>query len=740
MSCSCSNKNQTKHNRKQDARITYDSKIIRIGLAGNPNAGKTTLFNAITGSHQKVGNYAGVTVEKKEGRKEYRGYELIIYDLPGTYSLTAYSADEVVARDFILEEKPDVIIDVIDSTNIERNLYFCLQLQELGIPVVGALNIIDQAESMGLDIDAQLLSELLRMPLIKTVGAKKKGLDELLDAVIAAAKRDICPICTEQARGTVYYGDEIEREIERIEKLICRDTDFCALYPPRWMAIKLIEKDKDAYKKLREHKDYALIEKEAARHINHLERHYGRDSEIIVSEQRYAYVNGAVAEAVSIENIRENTLTEKIDRVLLNRYLGLPMFLVFLWAIFQVTFLIGKYPQNWLEAGFGALGDFISGMLPAGLLRSLLVDGIIGGVGSVLSFVPLIIILFLLISILEDSGYMSRAAFIMDKFLHIFGLHGQSFLPMMLGFGCSVPAIMATRTLRSVRDRILTIMVVPLMSCGAKLPIYVLLAAAFFPRYAGNVVLSMYILGIILALVSAMVFKRTVFKGKSTPFVMELPPYRIPTARGIVWHIWDKTSHYFKKAGTVILLASMLIWAITTFPRLSDSQAQYDALVQQYTVSHANATNNEAAQYAKDALASAQMEHSIAGNIGKVIEPVIRPIGFDWKVGIAVITGFAAKEVVVSTLGVLYKVENSDNDANTRQSLGDALKKDKNFSPLIAYILMLFILINAPCFAALATIRAEIGWKWLTFSVSYNLLLAWIVCFVGYHIGLAMGL
>ena len=356
--------------------------------------------------------------------------------------------------------------------------------------------------------------------------------------------------------------------------------------------------------------------------------------------------------------------------------------------------------------------------MPEGLVRSLVVDGVIGGVGSVLSFVPLIIILFLLISVLEDSGYMSRAAFIMDKFLHVFGLHGQSFLPMMLGFGCSVPAIMATRTMRSARDRILTIMVVPLMSCGAKLPVYVLLAAAFFPQHAGNVVLSIYLIGIALGLVSAMVFKRTLYKGKSTPFVMELPTYRVPTVRGILWHVWDKTCHYFRKAGTIILLASVLIWALTTFPR----------------------TVADPAKHASENLATLQMENSYAGQIGKVIEPVLRPIGFDWKVGIAVITGFAAKEVVVSTLGVLYKVEANDASANAGQSLGDALKKDKNFSPLIAYILMLFTLINVPCFAALAAIRAEIGWKWLSFSAAYNFVLAWLVCFVVYQAGAYFGL
>ena len=375
-----------------------NKKTIRIGLAGNPNAGKTTLFNAITGSHQKVGNYAGVTVEKKEGHRQFKGRELIIFDLPGTYSLTAYSADEVVARDFILEEKPDVIIDVIDSTNIERNLYFCLQLQELGVPVVGALNIIDQAESMGLDIDEQLLSELLQMPLVKTVGAKKQGLDELLDAVVLAADTASDVIGSENhSEIKVYYGDELEREIERIELLLKTDEAFSSIYPARWMAIKLIEKDKDAYQKLRKHQDHVRIDKESKRHILHLEKHFGRDSEIIVSEQRYAYVNGAVAEAVFGEERTKVSLSEKIDAVLLNRFLGLPIFLFFLWAIFQFTFIVGEFPKDWIQTGFAWLSVALSGLMPEGLIRSLVVDGVIGGVGSVLSFVPLIIILFLLI-------------------------------------------------------------------------------------------------------------------------------------------------------------------------------------------------------------------------------------------------------------------------------------------------------------------------------------------------------
>ncbi len=754
-------------------------KIIKIGLSGNPNSGKTTLFNSITGSHQKVGNYAGVTVEKKEGRRIYKNFEFIIYDLPGTYSLTAYSIDEVIARDFIIEEKPDVIIDVIDSTNVERNLYLCLQFQELRIPIIGALNIIDQAEEMGITIDDKQLSRILDIPMIRTMGPKGKGISELLDEAIKIVENK------EHSNRIPSYGNEVETEIEAIEKIFKEDKKFSDVYPSRWMAIKLLEKDENAYKKIEKSKNVNEIKKRTEESIKKIESHFGRDSEIVISEQRYAYIHGSVKETISKVNDK-STVTEKIDVVLLNRFLGLPIFLFVLWAIFQMTFTIGAYPKDALQAFFGWLGSMTGKFIPPGMLYSLIVDGIIGGFGNVFSFIPLVVILFIFISILEDSGYMARAAFIMDKFLHIFGLHGQSFLPMMVGFGCSVPAIMASRTLKSRKDRIVTVLVTPFMNCGAKLPVHIVLAGAFFSRNAGNVIFSIYIAGIFLALVSSLLIRKTVLKGESTPFVMELPPYRFPTFKGILWHVWDKSKQYFKKAGTIILAASIVVWAITAFPKPPENTTKYRNMANEYKSRNFNNVKSrlesylrdkaeinvlkdgeerkkyeviigriqknettidnevdkilevESGGYAENIKAEESLSYSIAGRIGKFIEPAVRPLGFDWKIGIATVTGFAAKEVVVSTLGTLYSL--GINEGKESETLKRALQNDKTFNPLVAYVLMLFVLVLAPCFAAQATIKAELGWKWLGFFYFFTTLFAWSLCFAVYRIGIFLGL
>ncbi len=689
-------------------------RTISIGLAGNPNTGKTTLFNAITGLHQKTGNYPGVTVEKKEGRRIYSGVEFIVYDLPGTYSLTAYSMDEIVTRDFILEDKPDVIIDTLDSTNPERNLYLCLQFQELGIPVIGALNITDQAEKMGIYIDENRLSGLLGIPMIKTVGANGSGIEKLLDAVIQIVDSRKTP------RRSIFYGNEMETEVSKLISVIESDQIFSKKYPPRWLAIKLLEKDINANQKISAHKENCAIIKQTRESIDFIESHFGADSEVVVSEQRYAYIHGAAAESVRKNTGGNINLSERADIILLNRIIGLPIFLFILWSIFNLTFKLGEYPMGWLESFFTTLASFLSGYLQDGLLKSFVIDGIIGGVGGVFSFVPLIIILFLCISILEDTGYMARAAFIMDKFLHIFGLHGQSFLPMMVGFGCSVPAIMAARTLKNPIDRIITIIVIPFMSCGAKLPVYILLAGAFFPQNSANMVMLIYLIGVTMALLSAILLRKTILKGDPAPFVMELPPYRMPTLRGILWHVTDKTGCYIKKAGTILLAASILIWAMVSFPKPPED------IVNEISKTEIRIVDNVAQ-------AEKELSYSIAGKLGRLIEPAVKPLGFNWKTGIAAITGLAAKEAVVSTLGVLYKVGNEENEESA--SLREALKNDGGFSPLVAFVLMLFTLIVPPCLAALSTIKAELGWKWLGFTTIYLLTLGWIVCFAVYQIG-----
>ncbi|MDR2029446.1 MAG: ferrous iron transport protein B [Treponema sp.] len=719
-----------------------DPKVLRIALAGNPNSGKTTLFNALTGAHHKVGNYPGVTVEKREGvriRGERR-YHFI--DLPGIYSLTAYSIDEVVARDFILEEKPDIIVDVLDSTNPERNLYLCLQFQELGIPVIGALNMSDEAEAKGIRIDDKHLSLTLGIPLVKTVGPRGLGAEALLDRIDETAA-GVYPFDRQ-----VSYRDEIEPLLETLREAIAADAGFASRYPARWMAVKLLEKDANAFKRLESHPRGAAIEGLARESINRIEKHFGKDAEIIITEQRYGYIRGAVQESVQRVKNPDFSLTEAIDKVIMNRFLALPIFVLVLWGVFQLTFILGEYPMEWLELFFGFLSSGLQSFLPPGLLRSLLVDGIIGGVGGVFSFVPLIVILFFLLSVLEDLGYMSRAAFATDKLLHTFGLHGQSIFPMMLGFGCSVPAIMAARTLKSPRDRIITILITPLMSCGAKLTVHVLLAAAFFPDHAANMVMLIYALGVVLSLCSALVLKKTVLRGDPTPFVMELPPYRAPTLRGVLWHVWEKTWQYVKKAGTIILASAILIWALTSFPSYEASAGERDALMASYLAEHPGAAKAGAAGQApmdsaaeawlETALAEAALEQSYAGRLGKFIAPVFKPLGFDWKIAAASVTGFAAKEVIVSTLGILYRV-GAEEDAES-EDLRDAIRRDPNMSPLAAFVLMLFTLIIPPCFAALAAIRAEIGWKWLGFELVFLLILGWVLCGIVYQVGLLGGL
>lgn len=686
---------------KDDVSGGADLRSVKVALAGNPNAGKTSLFNALTGAHHKVGNYPGVTVEKLEGTRLRGGREYRFTDLPGIYSLTAYSIDEVVARDFLIEEKPDIIVDVIDSTNLERNLYLCLQFQELGIPVVAALNMSDEAEAKGVKIDDKALSKVLGIPMVRTVGTRGLGVDRLLDAIDDEIGRG----GTDEAK-TIRYGDEIESRLKPIEEAIAADSTFARLFPIRWLAVKLIEKDANAFERLKSHAKADTIAAMAREASIWIEHHYGKDSEIVVSEQRYGYVHGAVKETVKIEKKHNFSITESIDNVIMNRFLALPVFVGVLWAVFKLTFVLGEYPMAWLESFFSYCADLARAGIPEGVFQSLVVDGIIGGVGGVFSFVPLIVILFLLLSILEDVGYMSRAAFATDKFLHAFGLHGQSVFPMMLGFGCSVPAVMAARTLKSKRDRIITILVIPFMSCGAKMPVYVLLAGAFFPNNAANMVILMYAIGVTLALFSSLILRKTVLRGDPTPFVMELPPYRAPTLRGVLWHVWEKTWHYLKKAGTVILAASVLIWAITNLPR--------------------------------NAVKEGGLERSAAGAIGRFIEPAIKPLGFDWKIGVATITGFAAKEVVVSTLGVLYSEESNEADGNG--SLREALRADPGFSPLVAFVLMLFVLVIPPCFATLATIKAELGWKWLGFAFAFMLALGWILGFAVYQIGSLAGL
>ncbi|MBI4977654.1 MAG: ferrous iron transport protein B [Spirochaetes bacterium] len=682
-----------------------DDLIITIAIAGNPNAGKTSIFNAITGSNQHVGNYAGVTVEKKEGSAVHKGYTLRILDLPGTYSLTAYSLDEIVARDFIMDEKPDIVINVIDANNLERNLNLSMQLQELNIPMVAALNMSDEAEARGTIINEKKLSAVLGIPMVKTVGNKGSNLDALLDAAVELALNPV------SHQRQVEYGREVEGELKKLTDLLKRDDEFVRRYDARWIAVKLLERDAEVNEKIVSHTAVDAIKQQTEKSVRWIERHFGQAADTVVAEQRYAYIHGAVRESVIAGDSKSIPSTDVIDAVLLHRVLGLPIFFLIIWGIFQLTFILGEWPMKFIEWLFSQLGHAVTASVPPSILRDLIVEGVIGGVGGMLTFVPNILILFFCISFLEDTGYMARAAFLMDNVMHRIGLHGQSFIPLITGFGCSVPAIMSARTLRNDKDRITTVLIIPLMSCGARLPVYALLIGAFFPAsLGGNILFLIYLIGILLAILMALFFRKVLFRGASSPFVMELPPYRMPTANAMARHMGEKAWMYLKKAGTIILASSIVIWFLTTFPR------EHHAPIGGVHETRA-------------------LEMSYAGQIGKLISPVLTPLGFDWKAGIALITGFAAKEMLVSSMGTIYKVK-----GNPDESLREALRADPSFTPLKAFTLMLFVLIYIPCLATLAVVKQELGsFKWVLLLVGYTSALAWIVSFVVFQVGRFFG-
>ena len=682
---------------------------ITVALAGNPNSGKTTLFNNITGSRQHVGNYPGVTVEKKEGVCHHKGRELKIVDLPGTYSLTAYSIEEVVARNFIIDEKPDVVIDVVDASNLERNLYLGVQLLELGVPVVFAFNMSDVAKSRGLDFDLAALSSMLGAPIVQTVGHKNSGTQELLDAAVRVAdERRIAKA------PKIPYGPDIEQAIAAIRRQAERHVKFANDTEARWIAVKLLENDQEVVKRFPSSDVLDTIRFEQAR----IEKVLGDSAEMIIADRRYGFTSGACQGAVRATVETRHTRSDLIDEIVIHRVWGLPIFLVLMYLVFWLTFTVGTPPMEWIEGFFGWLGARVTGWWPAGsdsLLKSLLVDGIISGVGGVLVFLPNILLLFLAIAVLEDSGYMARAAFMMDRVMHKIGLHGKSFIPMLTGFGCSIPGIMATRTLENRRDRLTTMLVLPLISCGARLPIYALIIPAFFPEvWHAPMLWIIYVIGIALAIICAKILRSTLFKGESVPFVMELPPYRMPTLKGVLIHMWERGSLYLKKAGTLILAVSILLWAMTSFPRLETVDPGLSAEEQQ----------------------AAELSHTIAGRIGHAMEPVIKPLGFDWRIGTAMIGAFAAKEVFVAQMGIVHSVGEADEES---ESLRDKLRA--NYSPLVGFCIMLFMLISAPCMATIAVTKRESNsWKWALFQLGGLTVLAYVVTLIVYQIGSALGI
>ncbi|MHC5061681.1 MAG: ferrous iron transport protein B [Planctomycetota bacterium] len=685
------------------------AKELLVALAGNPNSGKTTIFNALTGASQHVGNYPGVTVEKKFGQRNYKGCEITFVDLPGTYSLTTYSTEELVARNFIVDEQPDVVVDIIDASNVERNLYLATQLMEMNVPLVLVFNMSDIARQRGLEFDLDKLSKLLAVPIAETVGNKAKGIDGLFNAVAEIAKQP--------AKSTISrlnYGDEIEEELKKLSELLNRPGEVVTKYSRRWLAIKLLEQDKEITAKGFDDDILAAVDQSR----KHLTAIFGDQPEMVIAERRYGFISGACQEAVKTTTDLRHDMSDTADALLTHKNLGLPIFIALMYLVFQLTFAIGEYPMGWLESFFNWLGGSINGLWPAGtesVLRSLLVDGIIGGVGGVIVFLPNILLLFGAIAFLEDSGYMARAAFIMDRIMHKIGLHGKSFIPMLIGFGCSVPAIMATRILENRRNRLTTMLVTPLMSCGARFTIYALIIPAFFEqKWRAPVLWLIYFIGIALAIVCAKLLRKTLFRGETVPFVMELPPYRMPTARSLLIHTWQRGWMYLKKAGTIILAISIILWAATSYPKpgkdivagMTEAQAQ-----------------------------KVQLQYSIAGRLGAAMEPAIKPLGFDWRIGTALVGAMAAKEVFVSQLGIVYSLGETNEGSDALRA-----RLQADYTPLQGFCIMLFCLISAPCVATIAiTKRESNSWGWAMFQFTGLTALAYVITFSVYQIGSLIG-
>ncbi|MBQ3675935.1 MAG: ferrous iron transport protein B [Bacteroidales bacterium] len=688
---------------------TTQRNIINIAFVGNPNSGKTSLFNALSGGHEHVGNYSGVTVDIKTGHFNYRGYHFNVTDLPGTYSLSAYSPEEVYVRRHLKDSLPDVIINSVVASNLERNLYLTTELIDLNQRVVVALNMYDELSASGAKLDYEKLGSMMGIPMVPTVAKNGQGLDKLLDTVIELFEGK-----NAEARHVhINYGSVMEPEITALSEILHKATDLPQEFPARYWAIKLIENDKEAISVLQSCEQYQEWTEIAKSSAEMIQRQLDTDVETALSDAKYGFISGALHETFTEGKVDINKYTRRIDKLVANRWLGFPFFIFLMWLMFYVTFELGSYPQDWIEMGFSALADWFNLILPENFLRSLIVDGILAGIGAVCSFVPNILLLYLFISLMEDSGYMSRAAFIMDNLMHKMGLHGKSFIPMLMGFGCNAPAIMATRTIESRSSRLITMLVIPFMSCSARLPIYVLFTGTFFPNHAATMMILLYITGILVAAISAKLLRIVKFGEDETPFVMELPPYRMPTALAVLKHMWEKCVQYLRKIGTVILGASVIIWVLSYFPR---------PMIEETTETGETILVEAPA-------GEVDCENSYLGKFGKIIEPVMRPLGFDWKASVAVVASLPAKEIAVSTLGVLYG--NIDED-----SLGEALIKSGSYSPAVALAMMIFMLLCFPCLATIAAIYGESGKKrWAAFTIIYNTLVAWILAFIAFKVG-----
>ena len=705
-------------------------RTINVALVGNPNCGKTSLFNIASGAHEHVGNYSGVTVDAKEGFFDFQGYHFRIVDLPGTYSLSAYSPEEIYVRKHIIEQTPDVIINVVDASNLERNLYLTTQLIDMNVMMVIALNMYDELEASGNKLDHDKLSELIGVPIVPTISRQGEGIEKLFHIIIESYEgsyyvtkgvrkqvrnevmddieawhKDVEPEAHEGNEHGFFrhihvnHGPVLEKSIEEVKKEIAKNETIRYKYSTRFLSIKLLENDKDVENIIRQLPNGEKILEIRDKEAHSIAKAVNEDSEQAITDAKYGFISGALKETFKENEVEREQTTRVIDSIVTHRIWGYPIFFLFLYIMFEGTFVLGEYPMIGIEWLVEQFGDLVSTYMPDGPLKDLVIDGIIGGVGGVIVFLPNILILYFFISLLEDSGYMARAAFIMDKIMHRMGLHGKSFIPLIMGFGCNVPAIMATRMIEDRKCRLITMLVNPLMSCSARLPIYLVLVGAFFPHIGSLILLCVYAIGILLAVIMARLFSRFLVKGDDIPFVMELPPYRIPTAKAIFRHTWEKGAQYLKKMGGIIMIASIIIWFLGYYP----NHGQYETVAQ-------------------------QQENSYIGQIGKAIEPVIEPLGFDWKLGVGLLSGVGAKELVVSTLGVLYTNEEDIESVN----LSDRIP----ITPVVALGYMLFVLLYFPCVATLVAIKQESGsWKWALFAALYTTTLAWLVAFIVNQVG-----
>lgn len=704
---------------------TFDRerRTINVALIGNPNCGKTSMFNWASGAKEHVGNYSGVTVDAKTGKMDYKGYQFNIVDLPGTYSLSAYSPEELYVRRYLRDEVPDVVINVVDASNLERNLYLTTELIDMDRSMVIALNMYDELEKSKVEFDYESLARMIGVPMVPTVSKTGRGINELFDTII-----EVYEGRNEVVRHVhIGFSKDIEEAVKEIQTELKKETNLYQQFSARYLSIKFLENDKEVVSMLKVFPDFDRLQALRDRLVSRIEEIHKEDIAATIASSKYGFVSGALRETMSTTEKEEAKSTSVIDSIVTSRLFGFPIFFFIMWLMFWATFEIGQYPMDWIDSIVRWIGDMVSTYMPAGPIKDMIVDGIIGGVGGVIVFLPNILILYAFISFMEDSGYMARAAFIMDKVMHKIGLHGKSFIPMVMGFGCNVPAIIATRTIESKSSRLITILITPFMSCGARLPIYLLLVGAFFPEHASLVLLGLYTLGIVVAVVTAKLMRKFYFKKDETPFVMELPPYRIPTMKATMRHMWAKGKQYLHKMGGVILVASLIIWALSYFPRPSQEQiAQTQTELFQEHIENVDAATVSAT------------ENSYLGHIGKFISPIFEPLGFNWKMTVSLLSGTVAKETVVSTLGVLYNGDADSEDTALSERIQQPNPKTgrPDFTPLVSACFLIFVLLYVPCIATVTAVVKETGsWKYGAFTLCYNTFVAWLLAFIVYQVG-----